>query len=61
MEVVVTQTESKEREAVVPTCPLYEEGFLGYCEGCTSRVDCMLLTVLARLEQIEERLERLTY
>lgn len=57
----MTQTERKERESVVPMCPLYEEGFVGYCEDCTSRVDCMLLTILARLEQIEARLERLAY
>lgn len=57
----MTQTDRKLREAVVPPCPLYEEGFLGYCEGCTRRVDCILLTILQRVEQIEMRIEKLAY
>ena len=57
----MTQTERKQREAVVPPCPLYEEGFLGNCEGCTQRVDCILLTILQRVERIEASIEKLAY
>ena len=57
----MTQTESKKREAVVPACPLYQDGFVGNCEGCAQRTDCILLTVLQRVERIEMRLEKLAY
>ncbi|MDY6918117.1 MAG: hypothetical protein SVP26_09290 [Chloroflexota bacterium] len=57
----MTQTKREEKEAVVPACPLYQDGFVGYCEGCAQRTDCILLTVLQRVEQIEMRLERLAY
>ena len=57
----MTQTERKQREAVVPTCPLDQEGFLGNCDGCTQRVDCILLTILQRVERIEVSIEKLAY
>ena len=57
----MTQTERKQTVAVVPTCPLYEEGFLGNCEGCAQRVDCILLTILQRVEQLEISIEKLSY
>ena len=44
----------KQREARMVTCPMKDENYKGYCEGCSERTNCMLQEVLKRLRELEE-------
>lgn len=39
-------------------CPLYQDGFSGPCEGCVQRTECILLTVLHKVESLESKFHR---
>ncbi len=41
------------------TCPHYQKDFSGYCEGCNQRGDCMLQTLLHKVESLETKIEDL--
>lgn len=41
------------------TCPHYRKDFSGYCEGCNQRGDCMLRTILRKVESLEAKVEEL--
>ncbi len=42
------------------TCSHYEKDFSGYCEGCNQRADCMLQTILHKMESLEAKVAALT-
>jgi hypothetical protein len=42
---------------VYKPCPLFEEEFTGPCQNCNQRVECMMLTVLRKLDSLEQRLD----
>lgn len=51
---------SKQAGLTEGTCPLYAKDFSGYCEDCVQRGDCMLKTILHKVETLEARIEQLS-
>ncbi len=51
--------ERTERKLYQP-CPLYEEGFGGRCKECGERQECIMLTVLGKLQSIDNKLSDLS-
>ena len=47
---------SKEMTGIRP-CPLYEEGFTNHCTDCFERQECIMLTVLGKLQRLENRID----
>lgn len=43
-------------EKLFQPCPLYEEGFTGRCKDCGERQECIMLTVLGKLQMIDAKL-----
>jgi len=37
-------------------CPNYEPDFSGYCQECYQKADCMLRSILLKLERRKEKL-----
>ena len=52
-------TVEKTTKMLFQSCPLYEEGFTGRCSDCGMRQECIMLTVLDKLQVIEIKLNNL--
>jgi hypothetical protein len=51
------RTSEKMAESHLQPCPLYEEGFTGGCKDCFDRQECIMLTVLGKLQSLEAKLD----
>ncbi len=40
----------EQKELAGHTCPNYQPDFSGYCQECYQKTDCMLQTILHKLE-----------
>jgi hypothetical protein len=34
-------------------CPMRNDSYTGYCDGCNERMDCMLREILLKLKELE--------
>jgi hypothetical protein len=47
----MTVSAQEQKKVTGHTCPNYQPDFSGYCQECYQRTDCMLRTVLRKLER----------
>ena len=52
------ETTGQFEEVGLPTCSLYQEGFTGNCECCGQRVECILLSILRKVQYLEKITQR---
>jgi len=57
--VIMKELEVKVSEQIENTCPHYHSDFSGRCEDCGLRTDCMMKTVLRKLQSLESMIAEL--
>ncbi len=40
-------------------CPMKNDTYTGYCDGCNERTDCMLRDILLKLKDLELKLAQM--
>jgi len=41
-------------------CPMKNDNYLGYCEQCVERTDCMIRDISKKIQELEETIKRLS-